>query len=241
MVSPVKPSEPAQAEYITYRVVAGDSLWLIASKTKTSIDEIRALNSLPSDMLYVGQVLKLPTTNVSPTTTAAEPESIQEPLVETEPGTETEPAVETEQETILDPVADAEPGAETVPEPVAEAEPGEPILEPVSEPESVLELSVTPTTTTIMQPYTVVAGDTLYSIARKYDTSVTAIKTASNLTSDSLTVGQNLKIPQEVVIHKVASGDTLYSIARTYNTTVTAIKSANNLSTDIIHLGQAII
>lgn len=242
VVSPVKPSEPAQAEYTTYRVVAGDSLWLIASKNQTTIDEIRALNSLTSDMLYVGQVLKLPTTNVSPTTTAAEPESIQDPVAETEPGTETEHAIEAEQETILDPVAEAEPGAETVPEPGAEAEPvGEPILEPVSEPEYVPEPSVAPTTTTIMKPYTVVAGDTLYSIARKYGISVTAIKSASNLTSDFLTVGQILKIPQEVVIHKVASGDTLYSIARTYNTTVTAIKSVNNFSTDIIHLGQTII
>ena len=43
--------------------------------------------------------------------------------------------------------------------------------------------------------YTVKSGDTLYAIARRYDTSVDAIKSLNNLTSDILQIGQVLKIP----------------------------------------------
>ena len=44
--------------------------------------------------------------------------------------------------------------------------------------------------------YTVVAGDNLYQIARRYNTSVNAIKNANNLISDSLSIGQKLIIPR---------------------------------------------
>ncbi|SFK09272.1 Flagellum-specific peptidoglycan hydrolase FlgJ, partial [Marinilactibacillus piezotolerans] len=96
--------------------------------------------------------------------------------------------------------------------------------------------------------YTVVSGDTLTSIARKYGTTVSAIKTANNLKSDLILVNQKLIIPvsgdantsqpdtsddsdQETskTSYTVVSGDTLTSIAKKYNTTVSSIKSLNNL------------
>lgn len=49
----------------------------------------------------------------------------------------------------------------------------------------------TPTTTIT---YTVVPGDTLYSIAREYNTSVNNIKELNNLSSNLLVVGQQLLI-----------------------------------------------
>ena len=42
--------------------------------------------------------------------------------------------------------------------------------------------------------YTIVSGDTLYSIAKKYNTTVDAIKSINNLTSNTLSIGQVLKI-----------------------------------------------
>ncbi|MCB1231452.1 MAG: LysM peptidoglycan-binding domain-containing protein [Verrucomicrobiae bacterium] len=43
--------------------------------------------------------------------------------------------------------------------------------------------------------HTVVQGDTLFSLARRYGTSVTAIKSANGLTSDLIRTGQTLTIP----------------------------------------------
>lgn len=67
--------------------------------------------------------------------------------------------------------------------------------------------------------YTVEKGDTISSIARKFDISIDTIKWANNLTSDSVSVGDTLKIlPVTGIAHKVQKGDTVYSIAKLYST-----------------------
>ena len=91
--------------------------------------------------------------------------------------------------------------------------------------------------------YTVISGDTLYSIARRYNTTVDAIKNLNKLTTNNLSIGQVLKIPSTTngnnfITYTVTNGDTLYSIARKYNTTVDAIKSLNNLTTNNLSIGQ---
>ena len=91
--------------------------------------------------------------------------------------------------------------------------------------------------------YVVEKGDTLYSIAKKYSTTVSKIKELNNLKSDTLSIGQELIIPSsfDVKTHIVKSGDTLYSIARKYNTTVDAIKVANNLTSNVLSIGKELI
>ena len=91
--------------------------------------------------------------------------------------------------------------------------------------------------------YIVEKGDTLYSIAKKYSTTVNKIKELNNLKSDTLSIGQEITIPSsfDVKTHIVKSGDTLYSIARMYNTTVNAIKVANNLNNNILNIGKELI
>lgn len=93
--------------------------------------------------------------------------------------------------------------------------------------------------------YTVKSGDSLWSISRKFGVSVDELKNANNLSSNLLSVGQNLIIPvkeaqdtsDEYVVKK---GDTLYSIARKYNTSVDNLKSINNITTDSLAIGQII-
>lgn len=67
--------------------------------------------------------------------------------------------------------------------------------------------------------YRVQRGDTLSSIAKKYGISVETIKWANDLTGDSLTVGDDLKIlPVTGISYKVVSGDTIYTIAKKLKT-----------------------
>ena len=105
--------------------------------------------------------------------------------------------------------------------------------------------STPPTSTT---RYTVQAGDTLYRIAARYGTTVTAIANANNITNVNLIrVGQVLVIPAGTsgttqVRYTVQAGDTLYRIAQRYNTTVSAIAAANNITnTNLIRPGQVLI
>lgn len=93
--------------------------------------------------------------------------------------------------------------------------------------------------------YTVKSGDSLWSISKKFGITVDELKNANNLSSNLLSVGQNLIIPgkeaqatsDEYVVKK---GDTLYSIARKYNTSVDNLKSINNITTDSLAIGQII-
>ena len=94
----------------TYVVQSGDSLYSIARKFNTTVDELKSLNNLTSNLLQINQVLKIPSSSDIPTT------------------------------------------------------------------------------------YTVVAGDNLYSIARKFNTTVDNLKTLNNLTSNLLNIGQKLII-----------------------------------------------
>ncbi len=51
---------PSPAVPTTYTVKSGDSLYAIAIQFKTSVSALKALNSLTSNTLHVGQVLKIP-------------------------------------------------------------------------------------------------------------------------------------------------------------------------------------
>lgn len=91
--------------------------------------------------------------------------------------------------------------------------------------------------------YTVKSGDNLYDIASRYGISVAELKNYNNLTSNLLSVGQQLKIPTatEGITYIVKSGDNLYSIANQYNTTVDKIKRKNNLTSNLLNIGQILI
>ncbi len=67
--------------------------------------------------------------------------------------------------------------------------------------------------------YTVEKGDTLSTIADKFDISTETIRWANDLTNDNITVGDSLRIlPVTGIAYKVAKGDSVYSIAKKLDT-----------------------
>ena len=113
----------------------------------------------------------------------------------------------------------------------------------------VTPVPLTPTPQPSPVVHIVQRGDTLYSISRRYGTTVEAIAFQNHIVNPSLIyVGQRLVISGTVVpppsgrIHVVQRGETLYSIARRYGTTFWAIAVANNLSNPhFIYAGQRLV
>ena len=95
--------------------------------------------------------------------------------------------------------------------------------------------------------YTVERGDTLWSISKKFNTSVNDLKKANNLINNSLYVGQILKVPgyytaeDTNITYVVKKGDTLYSISRIYGVSIDTLRKYNNLTSDILSIGQEIM
>lgn len=141
----------------TYTVKAGDTLWNIAKKYNTTVEELMKLNNLTSDLIMIGKVLKIPMTAMSTST----------------------------------------------------------------------------------HTYTVKAGDTLWNIAKRYNTTVEKLMYLNNLSNDLIMIGQKLIIPNDN-IYEVKAGDTLWNIAKRHNTTVEKLMSLNNLTSDLITIGQVI-
>jgi LysM repeat protein len=153
---------PICEEFLIHTVQLGETLWGIARKYSTTVDEIMNLNNLTSTTLSIGQKLKIPETIIVP-----------------------------------------------------------------------------PTTDNI---YIVQKGDTLWSISSRFNTTVDEIMRLNNLTSTTLSIGQQLTIPstESIVTYIVQKGDTLYSIASRFNTTVDEIKVLNNLTTNLLSIGQVL-
>ena len=89
--------------------------------------------------------------------------------------------------------------------------------------------------------YIVKRGDTLYSIANKYDITVDKLKELNNLTSNTLSIGQILKVSEETPnTYTVKKGDTLYSIAKRFKTTEENLMDLNNLTNTNLSVGQVL-
>ena len=92
--------------------------------------------------------------------------------------------------------------------------------------------------------YTVKSGDSLWSIAKKYNVSVSELKEANGITSSLLTIGDVLKVPvtgeekTKENVYIVKKGDSLYKIAQNYDTTVSEIMQLNSLTSTSLSIGQ---
>ncbi len=89
--------------------------------------------------------------------------------------------------------------------------------------------------------YVVQPGDSLWSIARAFDTTMELLVEINNLPDRPLRAGETIKVPA-VLKHEVKPGDTLWDIARRYRTTVEAIAKLNGISPDdVLRVGMVLL
>lgn len=91
------------------------------------------------------------------------------------------------------------------------------------------------------QYYYVQRGDSLYSIAKKFGTSIKELKSSNGLTRSFIYKGQKLVLPESSDAGKkyvVRNGDNLYKIARKFKTSVKKIVTMNSLKNMTIYRGQ---
>ena len=206
-----------------YTVKSGDSLWSIAKKYNTTVDEIKNLNNLTSNTLSVGQTLKIPTTSNDIITS-------EDFITYTVKPGDNLYAIAREYGLTMDEIMRYNNLASTL------LSIGQQLKIP-----SKTSDNKKPTENYI--EYIVKRGDNLYAIGRQYGVSQEEIMRFNNLTSNLLSIGQVLRIPvtNSVVTYTVKSGDNLYSIARDFNTTVDSIKQKNSLTSNLLSVGQKLI
>lgn len=101
--------------------------------------------------------------------------------------------------------------------------------------------------------HTVKAGDTLFSIAGEYNTTVDIIKENNPNAADGIKIDQTIKIPvsekekaakrrkKDFITHKVKAGETLYAIARLYDISVETLREDNpNINPQELSIGQSL-
>ncbi len=86
---------------------------------------------------------------------------------------------------------------------------------------------------------TVRQGDTLGSLALRYNTSVATLMKLNRLTAPKLKIGQELRLPDNATV-TVQAGDTLEGLAARLGVSVASLQRANNLSSDALRVNQTL-
>ncbi len=218
----------------TYTVKRGDTLYGISNQYGVSVIDLINLNNIKNNVIQVGQVLMIPiVSGTNPSGT----------FIYTVKSGDTLYNLSKRYETTVDQIVklnNLKTTSLSIGQKLTIPETGE----------SVVSL---PNYTN----YVVQKGDTLYSIARRFNITTSEIMKDNNLNTQNLSVGQVLKIRtgNETILecygeefvpvdnsikYIVKKGDSLWTIAKKYNTSVDNIKKKNNLTTNNLSIGQVL-
>lgn len=262
---------PVTSDGETYIVKSGDSLWSIAKRYGVSIDDIKKANNLSSNLLNIGQVLIISSEEEPPEIgnfivyTVSSGDNLykiatkynltvddlvnyndlattnlsigQQLLIPVQKTNETQTYIVKSGDTLYSIASKYGISVNTLKNynnlTTNVLNIGQKLNIPVT--------SEQPSSNYL--DYVVKKGDSLYSIASKYNTNVSDIMKINNLNTSLLNIGMVLKIPVQSseITYIVQSGDNLYSIARKYNTTIDFIKNKNNLTSNNLSIGQILI
>jgi len=92
----------------------------------------------------------------------------------------------------------------------------------------------------VLDTYTVKSGDTLWKISAANFVTVNDLKLLNGLVTDSIYIGQILKLKPDSHLYTVSSGDSLWIIANKFGTTINSLKTLNGLVSDSIYIGQVL-
>ena len=211
--------EPSNIKNNTHIVTKGESLYSIAQKYNTTLGALKSLINLKNNILSVGQILKLP--NYINLTKPASNITIY-----TVKRGDTLYSIAKQYDVSIDDLLEYNQLFNTI------LTIGQQLVIPIEDNSSDNNIV-----------YVVKNGDTLYSIAKRYNVDVDLLKNYNNLDDNMIAVGQKLTIPNtnEFITYYVRTNDTLESIAKRFNRDVDFIKRINNLQTDDITIGQLLI
>jgi len=253
-VSQLAPREPIDGggilATITVKTKGEGSSWLAFTSAKLANPDGQ---QIPAETLAGEVAIAVGALSVQPTATVAGPEIT--PTVEGPP-TETPVVIATPLLTQSPTAAPGVPTAGPSPTETPLSATPEPTVGPSPTPFQ-MEPTATPPPSAVTGGcyYVVQRGDTLFSIARRFGTTIGAIAQANGLSNPRyIRAGQRLIIPGAypacvppstvpgATVYIVRRGDTLYSIARRYHTTVAAIAWANGIANPHrIWVGQRLI
>ncbi|MGM9879035.1 MAG: LysM peptidoglycan-binding domain-containing protein [Bacilli bacterium] len=201
----------------TYVVKKGDSLYGIANKYDISVESLKNANGLSGNLINIGQTLVIPTSsNVSP----------GDYVVYTVKSGDSLWNIANQYGVSVNDIVDYNNLGTTL------LQIGQQLLIPSIDKNNSDQII-----------YVVKSGDSLWSIAKKYNITVDELKEANNLSSNMLSIGKQLVIPKtsEYETYIVKSGDSLWKIAQIYDVNVNDLIKLNNLSSDILQIGQTLL
>jgi membrane-bound lytic murein transglycosylase D len=229
----------AGGSLVRHQVRSGESLSSIATRYGSSPDAIAKANNLPrQNLIRAGQWLHIPVAG-GRQSVAAPPSSPAQHRVQRG---ESLSVIAARYGLSVNAIAQANNLSQN-----HRIREGQVLTIPGTAERAVVTREASPSVTMIS--YTVKEGDSLFHLARRFNTTVTQIQRINNFNSNLITVGQVLRIPTESqarasaepVRYVVQGGDSPATIARKFNISVDQLLKNNDLSRkSVIHPGQTL-